>query len=254
MKRFFAALCFLLGFAGPALAAGYADWAAVVVAGDNRAHSGKQSEVFDNARRDLAIQFQKLGFQASNMRQFSLQPQNYPGQNVELTRAQNVANGLWDVASSAKGGCLIYFTSHGSPDGIVTADEMVPPYKLAAYVNNACGSRPTVVIISACFSGIFVPALAASNRMILTAARDDRTSFGCGEQDTYTFFDTCMLQSLPVVHDFPALAQNVEFCVAQREAQYRALPEYQDLLPSEPQLYIGESIAKQLPPFRADSH
>ena len=80
--------------------------------------------------------------------------------------------------------------------------------------------------------------------MVLTAARAERPSFGCGEQDTYTFFDTCMLQALPSAHDFPALAQSVEFCVAQREVEYK-VP-----YPSEPQLYVGESVAAQLPAFR----
>ena len=41
--------------AGGARAAGpFADWAAVVVAGDFHAHSGADSEAFDNARRDVS--------------------------------------------------------------------------------------------------------------------------------------------------------------------------------------------------------
>ena len=49
-------------------------------------------------------------------------------------------------------------------------------------VNNACGSKPSVIVMSSCFSGQFVPALAGDNRMVITAARPDRTSFGCGER------------------------------------------------------------------------
>ena len=30
--------------------------------------------------------------------------------------------------------------------------------------------------------------------MVLTAARPDRTSFGCGEADKYPYFDDCFLQ------------------------------------------------------------
>ena len=58
----------------------------------------------------------------------------------------------------------------------------------------------------------------AQNRMILTAARPDRTSFGCGEANTYTFFDQCFLESVPQSRDFPMLAVKVQACVAQREA------------------------------------
>ena len=94
--------------------------------------------------------------------------------------------------------------------------------------------------MSACFSGIFVPALAAPNRMVFTAARPDRTSFGCGESDHYTFFDTCFLQSLPGAGDFVGLAQQVTACVAARERQEKV--DY----PSEPQLYVGPQVAAAL--------
>ena len=47
----FGALCL---FAVPAAAAGFSDWAVLLVAGDDHAHSGAKSQVFDNARRDLA--------------------------------------------------------------------------------------------------------------------------------------------------------------------------------------------------------
>ena len=156
MKRFFATLLFLCGFVGPALAAGYSDWAAIIVAGDNRAHSGKEAEIFDNARRDLAVQFQKLGFQPQNMRTFSVHPEKYPGQNAMHSDSGTIANTLWELANNTKGGCLVYFTSHGSPDGILVTDETVPPEKLTAIINNACGSRPTVALIAACYSGIFL--------------------------------------------------------------------------------------------------
>jgi hypothetical protein len=77
-------------------------------------------------------------------------------------------------------------------------------------VNEACADRMTVVVVSACYSGIFVPALQTDNRMVLTAARPDRTSFGCGEANVYTFFDQCFLESIPQSRDFPALARNVQ--------------------------------------------
>ena len=75
-----------------------------------------------------------------------------------------------------------------------------------------------MVIISACFSGVFVPPLAGPNRMVLTAARPDRTSFGCGEEDRYPYFDTCMLDQLPKAHDFAVLGPAVQACVRQARA------------------------------------
>ena len=90
--------------------------------------------------------------------------------------------------------------------------------------------------MSSCYSGQFVPALAGDNRMIMTAARPDRTSFGCGEMDHYTFFDDCFLRAMPMAGDFPGLGGLVQQCVAFREQQMKATP------PSEPQVSVGPSV------------
>jgi hypothetical protein len=50
-------------------------------------------------------------------------------------------------------------------------DRMISPTMMAQLVRNWCPDRPTVLVVSACYSGIFVDGLAAPNRMILTAAR-----------------------------------------------------------------------------------
>jgi hypothetical protein len=145
------------------------------------------------------------------------------------------------LAARAPGGCLVYFTSHGSPQAIVLGDGYLTPAAAAALIDEACGDRPTVVVIAACFSGVFVPTLAGPNRMVMSAARPDRASFGCGEADRYTFFDTCMLQSLSHAHDFSDLALAVRACVSQRERMLGAAP------PSEPQLAIGPQLRPLLP-------
>ena len=80
---------------------------------------------------------------------------------------------------------------------------------------------------------IFVPALASANRMVLTAARPDRSSFGCGEADRYPYFDECFLSSISGARTLPALATAVQGCVATREVKEGMKP------PSEPQLFIA---------------
>src|ERR1700690_1124613 len=114
MKRIVLTLIFCLA-ALPAGAANFSDWAVVIIAGDDHSHSGAPSQVFDNARRDLAHAFAGIGFRPDNMVQFSVDP----AKDAEQTDATNIANGLWDVSNRATGGCLIYFTSHGTPTGIV---------------------------------------------------------------------------------------------------------------------------------------
>src|SRR6202000_1968184 len=109
MKHLALLLSFLLGLPQAAAAADFSNWAVVLVAGDDHAHSGAHSMVFDNARRDLAKAFAQIGFNPANMAQFSVdQP------DAQHTSSGAIANTLWDLTSRAPAGCLIYFTSHGS--------------------------------------------------------------------------------------------------------------------------------------------
>jgi hypothetical protein len=228
-------------WAAPAAASPFADWSAVVVAGDWHAHSGGPSEAFDNARHDVVQALEHAGFQAGNLRQFSVRPERYKEPDLGKSEPQGIYNAMADLTAKATGGCLIYFSSHGAPAGVVVDQQLLPPAVLADMLNHTCGARPTVVIMSACFSGVFVPALAGPNRMVLTAARPDRSSFGCGEADKYPYFDQCVLEQLPNASDFAVLGRAVQGCVAAREAKEGMKP------PSEPQLFIGAAIKPLLP-------
>jgi hypothetical protein len=228
-------------FAAPAAAGPFDDWAAVVVAGDWHAHSGGPSEAFDNARRDVSTALERAGFLAQNLREFSVRPERYKLPGLGKSSLDEIYTGLAGLAEKAKGGCLFYVSSHGSPGGVIVDDRILAPGVLGAMLDRACGQRPTVVILSACFSGVFVPTLAGPNRMVLTAARPDRTSFGCGEADRYPYFDTCFLESIPGAHDFPGLGRAVQACVASREAKEGMKP------PSEPQLWVGPALKPILP-------
>src|ERR1700744_2671437 len=140
MKRLFLAfsLCLLAlpaAAAAPAVAGDFSNWAVLIVAGDDHAHSGAPSQGFDNARRDLAKGFASIGFSPANMVQFSVDP----APEAQQTGASAIANGLWDVSNRAKAGCLIYFTSHGTPDGIITNNGVLGPDAWSKMVSNACG-------------------------------------------------------------------------------------------------------------------
>jgi hypothetical protein len=235
-----AAICAAL-IGSPAGAAGFGDWAAIVVAADWHSHSGAPSEVFDNGRRDVAADLLRLGFSQNNLIQFSVREDTHPG--TEHADKQTIANELWDLSNRTTGGCFIYFTSHGSPDGMVLGDDVLSPRSLSNMIDNACGSRPTVVFTVACFSGVFVDALKGPNRFVMTAARPDRPSFGCGDNDRYTFFDDCWLSSIGGVGDFGTLATAIRACVSRKENEIKAYP-------SEPQLSIGDQLAAAMPRWR----
>ena len=210
----------------------FSHWAAVLVAGDFRAQNGAPSKVFDNGRRDLGKAFAKIGFAPANMLEYSVDYDD----GTQHASVPEIAAGLHATAAKAPDGCLMYFTSHGTPQGMVIGNEILSPGQMRDMVVSACGERPTVVVMSACYSGVFVAALQGPNRIIMTAARPDRTSFGCGEMDHYTFFDDCFLRAMPMAGDFPGLGSLVQQCVAEREIQTKAKP------PSEPQVSVGPNL------------
>jgi hypothetical protein len=226
--------------AAPPVAAPFADWAWVVVSGDDEAaHEDEFTAAFDNARRDVVQRLEQEGFSSTRLAQLSADP----NQHVERAGEQAVFARLAQLARTAPGGCLLYLTSHGSPDGVLVGEGIVSPRAFARRLRSACGARPTAVVISACYSGVFLPALEGPERFVLTAARRDRSSFGCGEGDRYPFFDGCVLQTFPDVPDFAGLAERTRRCVAERERAEGMSP------PSEPQLFIGPDFRARTPPF-----
>lgn len=232
--------------AGPAATqtTGFSDWAVVVVAGDWRSATGT-TQAFDNARRDLSEAFVDAGFRRDNLRQYSLRPERAGDDPRLVVGPEFVMEGFAEAARSARGGCLFYLTSHGSPVGAVFGDRnILSPSQLDQMLTRACGPRPTVAVISACYSGVFISGAARSNRMILTAARPDRSSFGCGEKNKYPYFDACILESLPQSKDFLELAVKARSCVLRMETETGMAP------PSEPQVSVGAEIARVLPTMK----
>jgi hypothetical protein len=214
----------------------FSQWAVVLVAGDYRAHSGAPSKVFDNARHDLATAFTKIGFRKANMVQFSVDYDD----GTQHTTIPGIATAMKAITAKAKAGCLLYFTSHGVPEGMIVDDAVLGPDQMRDMVNKSCGKRPSVIVMSSCYAGQFVAALRGESRVVMTASRPDRTSFGCGELDHYTFFDDCFLRALPMAGDFPGQGNLVQQCVAEREMQMKATP------PSEPQVNVGSGVTSSL--------
>jgi hypothetical protein len=219
----------------------FSNWAAVVVAGDFHAHSGGPTEAFDNARRDVSKTLVELGFDKTAIQQFSVRPRRYPAQDPGRADARTIQDALRVKAQTAKAGCLFYLSSHGGPEGAILGEDLLRPHRLAALLDQACPDRPSVVVISACFSGVFIPPLQKPDRLVLTAARSDRASFGCGESDKYPYFDDCFLSSAPGARDFAALGAAVQACVARKEKETGAEPA------SEPQVWIGPALRPMLP-------
>lgn len=218
----------------------FARWAGVVIAGDFHGAGGGDTEAFDNARRDVSDALVRRGFAADHLKQFSVRPERYPDVTPLRATQSEIRDTLLDLTYRAPEGCLFYITSHGTPMGITLGTAALSPRDISQMLDQTCGSVPTIVFISACYSGSYIPALQAANRMIMTAARYDRTSFGCGEGNKYPYFDECFLQAIPGSRGFPNLGANVQDCIAARERREGLKP------PSEPQLRIGASVERLL--------
>jgi hypothetical protein len=86
---------------------------------------------------------------------------------------------------------FLILTSHGSRAGIAVQagrhEETLSPTALAGMLGRT-GVRHRIVIVSACYSGVFVGPLADDNTLVITAADFDHSSFGCQDKVKWTYF------------------------------------------------------------------
>src|SRR3954447_25367991 len=179
-------------------------WQAVLVAGDNA------QPVFDNAVASFRSWLTARGVPAQNIHVLSATPQGATPQGATpqgSSRGEGAAAPasaeriLAEIAALRPGsgeGCLVFVTSHGQRgEGIWLAygGEFLRPAELARALSAGCARAPTVVVVSGCYTGGFT-AMRAPNRIVITAARADRPSFGCAVERTYAVFDECLLASL----------------------------------------------------------
>jgi len=86
---------------------------------------------------------------------------------------------------------FLILTSHGSPGGLAIKagrrTQTLTPSRLADLLQRT-GVRHKVVVISACYSGVFIPRLANPDMLVITAADADHPSFGCQDKAKWTYF------------------------------------------------------------------
>ncbi|OYY88878.1 MAG: peptidase C13 [Sphingomonas sp. 28-66-16] len=158
-------------------------------------------------------------------------PRGSPG-NLGLALAR-----VAELIDPAEDALILYTTSHGAPIGIVYNDGtegfgIISANRLAGMLDGL-GIRRRLVMVSACFSGTFVPALASDDSAVLTASVADRTSFGCQADSDWTFFgDALINHALRKPQPLAAAASEAGRLVAAWETRGK-------LTPSLPQVAIG---------------
>jgi peptidase C13-like protein len=139
---------------------------------------------------------------------------------------------------------VLFLTSHGSPDGLEVQNGDLPLAQLAPTdlreALDASGIRFRVVVVSACYAGVFIDALRNDTTAVVTASDAAHSSFGCDEDRELTWFGEAFLKdSLPGSASLEAAFRKAAGLIARREDQ-----EHQ--IHSNPQLSMGPLMQKKL--------
>jgi len=144
---------------------------------------------------------------------------------------------------------FIYMSSHGSSDfEFSLAQSGVSLGDLSAQTLGELLSevpvRWKVVVVSACYSGGFIPELADDNTLVITAAADDRSSFGCSDRAEFSYFGEAFFkQALPISDSFVSAFEKAAGMITIREF-------FKGYKGSKPQLQMGVGIKQQLQRWR----
>jgi len=139
---------------------------------------------------------------------------------------------------------VLFLTSHGSKDGLEVQNGSLPlaqlePSDLREALDDA-GIRWRVIVVSACYAGVFIDALQSDTTAVITAADAEHTSFGCEEDRDLTWFGEAFLKdSLPGSASLEDAFHKASALIAQRE-------EAGHQSHSNPQLSMGTLIRKKL--------
>ncbi len=141
---------------------------------------------------------------------------------------------------------VVILSSHGSPDGIAERggrrEGLLSPGALAGVLRRS-PVRQKVLIVSACYAGIFT-GLADPDTLVITAADATHPSFGCEAGATWTYFgDAFFNHALRRATPGRAALDRV-FADAAAEVRTRELA--QGFEPSNPQLAGGAHVLATL--------
>jgi hypothetical protein len=141
---------------------------------------------------------------------------------------------------------FLFMTSHGEKRSfglqLPSAIVRFRPREMAAVLDRE-GIKNRVVIVSACYSGIFVKPLANENTIVLAAADAKSTSFGCAEGREWTYFGDALFQhSLKPGTDFQVAFGKARGLIAEWEKRDR-------FASSNPQGHFGEALMRKLAPL-----
>ena len=136
---------------------------------------------------------------------------------------------------------FLFLTSHGSQAHGVALDfwplqfNDLGPVRLRQILDES-GIKRRVIVVSACYSGVYVKPLEDKNTVIITAAAADRTSFGCSNEADFTYFGRAYFdEALRTTYSFTDAFALAKRHIAEREKK-------ENITSSNPQIFVGDSI------------
>jgi len=140
---------------------------------------------------------------------------------------------------------VLMLTSHGNDeDGVAITNGKMPEDALSPKdvrkILDESHIRWRIVIVSACYSGIFIPVLKTDSTLVMTAADAHHSSFGCDDTRDLTYFGEALLRdALPHACSLPAAFADMARIIRQRETD-------EGEIHSNPKLYVGPKVQAKL--------
>jgi hypothetical protein len=150
------------------------------------------------------------------------------------------------LAAEARDGqdlVVVFFTSHGTEGALA----VLPPGAGEGFDWTAGEVRDflapleadrQVLILQACHSGSLIPALKHPNRIIITAARGDRSSFGCDPAEDSTWFVRALTEAMSDGGSWEQIFARTRKSVLRYETE-QGIPEAER---SYPQVSVGAAM------------
>jgi hypothetical protein len=168
---------------------------------------------------------------------------------IPLASRDNIAAALRAVAEvmdKSEDILVLFMTSHGTRAGFGLKLPGRPPIEFAprdlAGILDDAGIQNRVVIVSACYSGIFVSPLANDNSIVITAADARNPSFGCAPGREWTYFgDAFFNRALQPGADLQRAFNSARITISGWEL-------VDNLSPSNPQAHFGSALVEKLAP------
>lgn len=163
---------------------------------------------------------------------------------ASTTALQSVLARVGTLLDPEEDALFLFVTSHGSTQpAYLSVDQdgldltQLTPERLKAALA-ATPIKWKVIVVSACYSGGFIPMLRDDHTLLITASSADRNSFGCDDRNDMTDFGRAYFkEALNSTRSFTAAFEMAKKRLAAREKA-------EGLTPSQPQMVMGRAFAE----------